>query len=110
MEYAEAKRWATASVVNSVLLPASAALQFDKTFWALVVTNFVLMHMVWIDQLLRSGTWQRSTSVPSNGPWSPSRCWVSHQSFFGGTGWPLSFQASVRFPPKAAIKSCPTRR
>jgi hypothetical protein len=68
MEYAEAKRWATASVVNSVLLPASAALQFDKTFWALVVTNFVLMHMVWIDQLLRSGTWQKVDLRPFKWP------------------------------------------
>ena len=58
-ENAAAKRWARASIVNSFLLPATAALQFDVTFWVLVFTNFVLIHMVWVAQLVRFNSWKR---------------------------------------------------
>jgi hypothetical protein len=54
-----AKRWARASIVNSLLLPATAALQFGVTFWVLVVTNFVLMHAVWISQIRHFRDWRK---------------------------------------------------
>jgi len=48
-----AKRWGRASIVNSLLLLPTAALQFNMLFWVLVVTNFALMHGVWVVPLLR---------------------------------------------------------
>jgi hypothetical protein len=59
MECAAAKRWARMSVVNSFLLPTTAALHFNVAFWALVMTNFLLMHTVWLSQLVRFRNWQK---------------------------------------------------
>ncbi len=36
---------------------AAAALQLNVTFWVLVVTNFVLMHAIWLVQLARRRNW-----------------------------------------------------
>jgi len=43
-----AKALPVSSITNSILLPVAAALHFNATFWVLVVTNFVLMHAIWI--------------------------------------------------------------
>jgi hypothetical protein len=51
------KHWARASIVNSMLFVAAAALQLNVTFWVLVVTNFALMHAVWLVQLVRRREW-----------------------------------------------------
>ncbi len=59
MESAAAKRWGRASILNSLLLPAAAALHLDMTFRVLVCTNFVLMHAVWVSQLVRLKGWKR---------------------------------------------------
>ena len=39
------------SVANSLLLVPIAAFRIGEAFWVLVVTNFTLMHAVWISQL-----------------------------------------------------------
>ena len=39
------------SVATSFLLVPIAAFGFGEAFWVLVVTNFTLMHAVWISQL-----------------------------------------------------------
>jgi hypothetical protein len=52
-----AKHWGRASIVNSLLLLPAAALHLNVTFWVLVVTNFALMHAVWLDQLVRRREW-----------------------------------------------------
>jgi hypothetical protein len=54
---ARAKHWGRASIVNSLLLIAAAALQLNVTFWVLAFTNFALMHAVWLVQLLRRREW-----------------------------------------------------
>ena len=56
---ASTKALPLASIGNSLLLllPLAAALQFNVAFWVLVGTNFVLMHAIWIGQLLRGATW-----------------------------------------------------
>ena len=48
-----AKLWGRASILNSLLLPAAAALGLDVTFWVLVLTNFVAMHAIWLVQKRR---------------------------------------------------------
>lgn len=53
---ATTKQLARASILNSSLLPVAAALQLNVTFWVLVMTNFVLIHAVWLSQLPRSRT------------------------------------------------------
>ncbi len=53
-----AKHWGLASIFNSLMLLAAAALQWDATFWALVMTNFALMHAVWLVQLARHKNWR----------------------------------------------------
>ena len=50
---AQARGLAAASILNSLLLPVAAASHFNVTFWALVITNFVLMHSIWMTQLPR---------------------------------------------------------
>ena len=57
-ENAVAKRWEQASIANSLLLPATAALHLNVTFWVLVLTNFLLMHGVWVAQLMRLRSWK----------------------------------------------------
>lgn len=52
-----AKALAGASILNSLLLPFAAALHFNVAFWALVVTNFVLFHAIWVTQLVRVKRW-----------------------------------------------------
>jgi hypothetical protein len=52
-----ARNWGRASIVNSLLLLPAAALQLDVTFWVLGVTNFALMHAIWLDQLVRRKEW-----------------------------------------------------
>src|SRR3954451_14028843 len=52
-----AKNWARASIVNSLLLFAAAVVQLNVTFWVLLVTNFALMHGVWLAQLVRHKHW-----------------------------------------------------
>lgn len=59
MEKTPAKRWARASILNSLLLPITAALGFSVTFWVLTCTNFLLFHAVWISQVLASRDWRR---------------------------------------------------
>lgn len=54
---AERFRWA--SIANSLLLPVSAALHFNLTFWILIGTNFLLLHGIWISQLIRLRSWDR---------------------------------------------------
>jgi hypothetical protein len=56
-ENVTAQPWGWASIANSLLLPAAAAAQLNVTFWVLVMTNFVLMHAVWITQLVRFRNW-----------------------------------------------------
>lgn len=51
---ATAKLLARASIANSLLLPIVTALQLNVTFWVLVMTNFMLMHAVWVIQLPQS--------------------------------------------------------
>ena len=31
----------------------------DATFWVLVLINFMLMHVVWVTQLVRFSSWKR---------------------------------------------------
>ena len=52
-----AKQWGRASILNSLLLLSAAALQLDVTFWVLVMTNFVLMHAIWIVQVTPRRNW-----------------------------------------------------
>ena len=52
-----AKHWGRASIANSLLLLAAAATQLNLTFWVLGVTNFALMHAVWLVQLVRRRDW-----------------------------------------------------
>ena len=52
-ETATGKRWARASIANSLLLLPTAALQFNVVFWVLVVTNFALMHAIWVVPVVR---------------------------------------------------------
>ena len=47
------------SVANSLLLVPIAAFSFDEAFWALVITNFLLMHAIWISQLGHGGNWRK---------------------------------------------------
>lgn len=51
METGGPTRWARMSFANSLLLVPIAAFGFGEAFWVLVVTNFTLMHAVWISQL-----------------------------------------------------------
>ena len=53
-----------ASIANSLLLPLSAALHLNVTFWILVVTNFLLMHAIWISQVVRVRRWDRADFGP----------------------------------------------
>jgi len=61
------KRWARASIANSLLLPVAAALHFNLAWWVLVVTNAVLMHAVWVSQLTR-GSWNAIDWTPFKWP------------------------------------------
>ena len=54
-----AKQLARASILNSLLLPVVAVLQLNVTFWVLVLTNFVLMHAVWLVQVTQSRSGSR---------------------------------------------------
>jgi hypothetical protein len=49
-----ARRCAWSSIANSVLLPVTAALNSNVIFWMLVFTNFLLMHAVWLSQVVRN--------------------------------------------------------
>jgi hypothetical protein len=40
----------------------------DVTFWVLVVTNFVLMHGVWVTQLAQFNSWKRIDWAPVKWP------------------------------------------
>ena len=59
-----AMHWMWASIVNSLLLPTAAAFHFDVPFWGLVVTNFFLMHAVWLTQLIQGKTRREIDLVP----------------------------------------------
>lgn len=99
-ENTSAKHWARASIVNSLLLFTAAALQLNATFWVLVVTNFALLHAVWLVQLVRR---RHSGAVDSgyvNGPSLPSACWAMPHCSCGSS--PCSL-VSVRFPPKPVM-------
>lgn len=67
-ESAAAKQWGRASIVNSFLLPVTAALHLDVMFWVLVLTNFVLMHAIWVSQLFRVNSWKRIDWAPAKWP------------------------------------------
>ncbi len=58
------KQFGWASIANSLLLPLSAALHLNVTFWILVVTNFLLMHAIWISQVVRVRRWDRADFGP----------------------------------------------
>ena len=66
---ATAKHLGRASIVNSILLPTAAAFQLNVTFWVLVVTNFVLLHAIWLTQFVQRRIW--------------------HEVDFGSAKWPL---------------------
>ena len=44
-------------MANSLLLPLAAALHYNVAFWVLVLSNFVLMHAIWITQIIRRKSW-----------------------------------------------------
>ena len=53
-----AKALPAASIANSLLLPVAAALHFNDAFLVLVVTNFVLMHAIWMVPIfIRNKSW-----------------------------------------------------
>ena len=79
------KRFGWASIANSLLLPLSAALHLNVTFWILVVTNFLLMHAIWISQVVRVRRWDRADfqGLSSDGRLLRSQCSVTCPSQSG---------------------------